>query len=213
MRGKSQAEERMSHMKRMLMLMVILTAGLLVPSMRAQEKPSAPAPDSAPVVTAYRVQVVISEYDGATKLSSLPYTIPVAQMGDPGMRDSRGSLRVGIRVPISSSSKTGESVIQYMDVGTNLDVRVKRADSERYGVELTLDRSWLYVRDQNKEGKAEGRPWVPGDPVPSLSPLDHQFRANVEFLLHDGRASETALATDPVTGRVLKVDVLLTVLK
>jgi len=201
-------------MKKMRMLMLILTAVLLAPALPAQEKPGAPAAtDSVPAVTAYRVQVVISEYDGANKLSSLPYTIPVAQIGDPGARDSRGSLRVGIRVPISSSSKTGESVIQYMDVGTNLDVRVKRADSERYGVELTLDRSWLYVRDQNKEGKVEGRPWVPGDPVPSLSPLDHQFRANVEFLLRDGHASETALATDPVTGRVLKVDVLLTVLK
>jgi hypothetical protein len=192
----------------------IMTAVLLLTPVRAQEKPGAPAAsDSAPAAAAFRIQVVISEYDGATKLSSLPYTIPVAQMGDPGARDSRGSLRVGIRVPVSSSSKTGESVINYMDVGTNLDLRVKRVDAERYGVELTLERSWLYVRDQNKEGKVEGRPWIPGDPAPSLSPLDHQFRGNMAFLLRDGRASETALATDPVTGRVLKVDVLLTVLK
>ena len=214
MRGKSQIGERMSQMKKMRMLVVILTAVLLVPALPAQEKPGAStASDSAPAVTAYRVQVVISEYDGATKVSSLPYTIPVAQMGDPGARDTRGSLRVGIRVPVSTSSKSGESAITYMDVGTNLDVRVKRADSERYGVELTLERSWLYVRDQSKEGKVEGRPWVPGDPAPTLAPLDHQFRANVGFLLRDGRASETTVATDPDTGRVLKVDVLLTVIK
>ena len=201
----------MSQMKTMRMILLILTVVLLAPAMRAQEKPGAPAPpDSA---AAYRVQVVISEYDGATKLSSLPYTIPVAQLNDPGSRDPRGSLRVGMRVPVGSATKTGESAITYMDVGANLDVRVKHLDSDRYGVELTLERSWLYVRDQNKEGKVEGRPWAPGDPAPSLSPLDHQFRGNWSFIVRDGRAAETAVATDPVTGRVLKVDVLLTVLK
>jgi hypothetical protein len=204
----------MNAMKKTRMMIGILSAALLLAPARAQEKPSGSSTsDSAPTVVAYRVQVVISEYDGATKVSSLPYTIPVAQMGDPGARDSRGSLRVGIRVPVSTSSKSGESAITYMDVGTNLDVRVKRADAERYGVDLTLERSWLYVRDQSKEGKVEGRPWVPGDPAPNLAPLDHQFRASVGFLLRDGHASETTVATDPDTGRVLKVDVMLTVIK
>lgn len=204
----------MNDMTRTRMMLGILTIALLATPARAQEKPGAPATSvSAQAAGSYRIQVVISEYDGATKVSSLPYTIPVAQIDDPAPRYSRGSLRVGIRVPVGSTTKSGESAINYMDVGTNLDVRVTHVDADRYGVELTLERSWLYVRDQNKEGKVEGRPWVPGDPAPSLSPLDHQFRGNMEFLLRDGRASETALATDPVTGRVLKVDVLLTVLK
>jgi hypothetical protein len=197
-------------MKRMRIGYALLTAGLLVAPLAAQDKPAAASSESA-AAAAYRVQVVISEYDGANKVSSMPYTIPVAQMTGDGR--ARGSMRVGTRVPVSTSSKSGESAIQYMDVGTNLDVLVKRGDGERLAVELTLERSWLYVRDQTKEGKSEGRPWVPGDPAPSLVPLNHQFRANVEFLLRDGRASETTVATDPDTGHAMKVDVLLTVLK
>lgn len=189
-------------MKLTKMIAVLAAAAFLSAPLWAQQKSG----DAA----AYRVQVVVSEYDGATKLSSLPYSIPVAQTGDPAIR---GSVRVGIRVPLNTSSKSGENSIQYADVGTNLDVRLVAKDADRFELEVTLERSWLYVREQNKEGKVEGRQWVPGDPAPSLAPLLHHFRANLEFLLRDGRSGDTAVITDPVTGHILKVDALVTVLK
>jgi hypothetical protein len=185
-------------------LAVVLNGALLALPAPAQEKP-APPPS-----VAYRIQVLVSEYDGTNKVSSMPYTIPLAEM--PGEPRTSGSMRVGIRVPVNASTKNGESAVQYMDVGTNLDVRVKRADADRYVLELTLERSWLYVREA-KDGKTEGRPWAPGDPAPSLAPLNHQFRTNVQFLVRDGKPSETTVATDPDTGHVVKVDVMLTVLK
>jgi hypothetical protein len=40
-----------------------------------------------------------------------------------------------------------------------------------------------------------------------------QFRGDVALLLRDGQESDVAVATDPLTGRVLKVEILLTVLK
>jgi hypothetical protein len=40
-----------------------------------------------------------------------------------------------------------------------------------------------------------------------------QFRGDVGLLLRDGQGSETTVATDPVTGRVLKVEAVLSVLK
>ena len=68
-------------MKKSQTLFVILAAVLLASSLPAQEKPAAVSTsDSA--AAAYRVQVVISEYDGANKISSLPYTIPVAHSRD-----------------------------------------------------------------------------------------------------------------------------------
>jgi len=189
-----------------LFLALAATLLLAAPS-RAQQKPADAITDAA---IAYRVQVVIAEYDGATKISSLPYTIPVAASGDPR---AQGSLRVGIRVPINAATKSGESGVQYMDVGTNLDIRVKHVDAERYELELTIERSSLYVREENKEGKVEGRAWMPGDPVPGLAPVNQQLRFNEKLLLRDGRPGETASITDPVTGHVLKVDAVLTVLK
>jgi len=198
----------MKSMKLSRLALLLMTAVLLAAPLRAQQKTGDTAsPDSS---AAYRVQVVVSEYDGSTKIGSLPYTIPVAPMHGP---EARGSLRVGIRVPLNTSAKSGENAIQYADVGTNLDVNVKPKDAERYELELTLERSWLYVREQNKDGKVEGRQWVPGDPSPSLAPLLHHFRANMEFLLRDAHAGEVASITDPITGHVMKVEVMLTVLK
>jgi hypothetical protein len=198
----------MNPMKLTRLIAIVAAALLLAAPSRAQQKAGEAAGDSG---IAYRVQVVISEYDGATKISSMPYTIPMAAMAS----DERtvGSVRVGIRVPVNAGSKSGENTIQYYDVGTNLDARVKPQGADHYALELTLDRSWLYVRAENKDGKTEGRQWVPGDPAPSLAPLLHHFRAVVEFLLRDGRSGETAVVTDPITGHVLKVDALLTVLK
>ncbi len=194
-------------MKFMSLGLVLVTAFVLAAPSRAQQKPADAAPDSA---IAYRVQVVVAEYDGATKISSLPYTVPLAVSGDPR---AQGSVRVGIRVPINGSAKSGESAIQYLDIGTNLDLRVKRVDNERYELELTLDRSSLHVREENKEGRVEGRAWVPGDSVPDLAPVLQQLRFNEKLLLRDGRPGETASITDPVTGHVLRVDAVLTVLK
>jgi hypothetical protein len=214
----------MNDMKKTRILSACLIAFLgmaISPASQAQEKaPEKQSPatsgacsaDSSTPPTAFRAQVVLTEYEGTNKLSSLPYTIPVAtSMYEPR---SLGSLRVGIRVPVLSSSKTGEATIQYIDIGSNIDVRVKRADADRYTMELTIDRSSLYVRERNKEGEATaGKEWAPGDPVPSTQPLVHEFRGVVSLLVRDGRPGEATVATDPMTGRVLKVEVLLSVLK
>jgi hypothetical protein len=193
-------------------VLAVMVALAAAPALRAQEKASGAAGNeaTAPPV-AYRVQVVLSEYDGATKVRSLPYTIPVAPMA--GVPRTTGSLRVGLRVPISTTTKTGENTIQYMDVGTNADVRVERCDAERYWVELTMEHSWLYRRERNEQGKIEGRAWAPGDPAPESAPLNYHFKVDVEFLLRDGRSAETTVATDPLTGHVYKVDAQFTVLK
>ena len=40
-----------------------------------------------------------------------------------------------------------------------------------------------------------------------------QFRGEMALLLREGQQSEDTVATDPLTGRVLRVEALLTVLK
>lgn len=195
----------------MLVPLLVLAASS---PLRSQEKhPGAGAAEPAGPAPGFRVQVVVSEFDGANKIASLPYTVPVAPTSPGEKQMAFGSVRVGLRVPIPASTKSGENTIQYMDVGTNVDVRVRPADAERYSLELTIERSWLYVRHRDKDGNVEGRAWMPGDPAPESAPLNHHFRANVEFMLRDGRSAETTAATDPVTGHVFKVDAQLAVLK
>jgi hypothetical protein len=181
------------------------------PGVRAQEKPAAEtgAPET---IVAVKLQVVLTEFEGANKISSLPYTIPLTLTNK--FSGQMYSLRMGVRVPVSTtSSKTGDNSINYIDVGTNIDSRANRAPDGRYSVDLRIERSSLYVAFRDKENNFQGKEWTAGEPPPGNSPMIRQFRGDVALLLRDGQQSEATVATDPLTGRVLKVEVLLTVLK
>lgn len=199
-------------MKTNRILFAVFLALFAVPSSRSQDKPAAPR-DVAPPPVAYRMQVVLEEYDGTKKISSMPYAIPVATPVVGDMARQRGSLRVGVRIPIVVRGKNGDDEVQYIDVGSNIDVSVRSADPERYALELTIDRSSVYVSARDKDGRQEVKEWAPGDEKPGTQPLIHNFRSNVSLLVRDGRPAEAVVATDPITGHVLKVEATLTLLK
>jgi hypothetical protein len=100
--------------------------------------------------------------------------------------------------------------MQYLDVGSNLECQAYRTKDNRFDVKLDLDRSWV-----------EGDVAVPmdrGTASQSSSgqfpePIVRQFRTALSLTLHDGQTVESTFATDPLSGRVFKVDVLLSVLK
>jgi hypothetical protein len=175
------------------------------PAAKAQDKPASETP--APV--SVKIQVVLSEYDGTKKISSLPYTIPLVLTD----KFSSSSLRVGVRVPVNTSSKSGESSLTYIDVGTSIDCRTNRVADGRFTVDLKIDRSSLYVAFRDKDDSFHGKEWTAGEPPPGNEPMIRQFRGEVGLLLHDGQESEAAVATDPLTGRVLKVEAVLNILK
>ncbi len=189
-----------------------------VPTVKAQEKPAAET--SAPeVVEPARLQIILTEYDGTKKISSMPYSVPFILSHTP----LTSSLRMGVRVPVSTTSKAGESSLTYIDVGTNIDVsdidyRMNQnhvlATPGRFSVDIKIDRSSLYVPSRDKDGHIDGgKDWTAGEPPPGNEPMIRQFRGDVTLLLRDGQESEATVATDPLTGRVLKVGATLNVLK
>jgi hypothetical protein len=131
---------------------------------------------------------------------------------------------MGVRVPVNSTtSKTGESSLTYVDVGTNIDVsnidyRMNQSHilstPGRFSVQLKIDRSSLYVPSRDKDGHIDGgKDWTAGDPPPGNEPMIRQFRGDVTLLLRDGQEAEATVATDPLTGRVLEVEAVLNILK
>jgi hypothetical protein len=187
-------------------------AGLLLflgPAVKAQDKPAAET--STPEVTVpVKVQIVVIEYDGTKKVSSMPYTIPLVVANK--FSGQMFSMRMGVRVPVNAATSK-EGSVTYIDVGTNIDARANRAADGRYSVDLRIDRSSLYVASRDKQGNVQGKEWTVGEPPPGNEPMIRQFRGDVALLLRDGQESDVTVATDPLTGRVLKVEVLLTVLK
>lgn len=179
-------------------LAVLLFFALAV---RAQEKPA--APEEAKDTTALKVQIVLSEYDGAKKVASLPYVLPVA----PKASRPLGSTRAGVRIPVSVESK--DSKYEYIDVGTNLDCTAQQVADGRYDLSITLERSSVYSQvAQNKAVE-----WVPGEERPGSLPLVRSFRTMFDVFVRDGQTVEGATATDPLSGHVLKIEVTLHTMK
>jgi len=190
---------------------------IAIPAAKAQDKPAAETPAPEAIVPA-KLQIVLTEYDGTKKISSMPYSIPIVLK----VSALTSSLRLGVRVPINSTtSKTGENSLQYVDVGTNIDVsdidyRLNHvlATPGRFTIELRIDRSSLYVPSRDKDGHIDGgKDWTAGEPPPGNEPMIRQFRGDVMLLLRDGQEAEATVATDPLTGHILKVEATLNVLK
>ncbi|MGC2333794.1 MAG: hypothetical protein WA581_20260, partial [Candidatus Acidiferrales bacterium] len=67
----------------------------------------------------------------------------------------------------------------------------------------TIDLSSLYGRDSGDVPKES----APVDSALSGSPLLHQTRADFSIVLRDGQPGEALSITDPITGRVFKLEI------
>lgn len=175
---------------RKILALTTATIALLAIPLRAQEKEK-PRDE----VTPLRVEVVFTEYQAEKKISSLPYTIPVTA-AERNRNITR--LRMGIRVPINTGGVEGKTPkFTYQDVGTNLDCWARPLGGGLFELSLNAERLSL-----NKS---------PG--ISAEQPLFSQFSTQLNLIMRDGQTLQSTMATDPVTGRVLKIDVTLQVAK
>jgi hypothetical protein len=187
----------------LLAILVFVAGGLRAQDKGKSSEGSKPA-DSVPPITPLRVQVVFTEYDGDKKISNLPYSLLV-NADDKG---PQASFRMGLRVPIETASNTGVKQISYQDVGTNLDGRADKTDDGRFLLKLSVERSSIYIPGATQKPASVG-----GNDISSLQPVVQSFRSQLNLLIRDGQTMQSTVATDPITGHVLKVDVTLNVIK
>jgi hypothetical protein len=191
----------------------VLGIGLLLAGATAspQEKANAPKEETKPATssrsdaTQLKVQITFTEFDGEKKIKSLPYSLLIQPGEGPGSK-----IRMGSRVPIYSGGEHGE--MQYIDVGTNIDCRANSQPDGRYRLGLMLERSWV-----------EGDVFVPVRNVARSStdpaigqfaqPIIRQFRSDSYVTVREGQTLETNFATDPVSGKVIKMEVSISVVK
>ena len=185
---------------RVLILVVIALTTLGLSSVRAQDKPK--PDDRALSATPLKIQIVFTEFEGDKKVKSLPYTM-VFTAGT--HRDAEvAKLRVGSRIPVLAG-KDGE--YQYVDVGTNLDCRAEHLEDGRYGLKLSLDRSWVQGEMHLSGDQPAGTSGGNGD---SGQPVIGGYRADSYLIARDGQTVETTVATDPLNGKQLKIELTLT---
>jgi hypothetical protein len=171
--------------------------------------PVAPGQDSAkptPLATIpVRVEVTMSRFQGEKKVSSLPYTLLASAVdGRPGIGNGgqNVSMRMGIDVPIGSTTSTTATKVEYRSVGTNIDCRVGRLDDTHFTVYVNVSDSSIYSPD--------------GD-VKSLKNLDpaafRTFSTSNTVVLREGQTVLFGTGTDKISGETLKIEVTMTVVK
>jgi len=198
---------------RRLMSSVILSALVLGgcwPAV-AQEKSDSPKEEakSGPRESTEQLQVKVTytEYDGEKKVKIFPFVLLVSLRNGPP-----SEIRVGTRTPIATSAEASASQYQYIDVGTNVDCRARKLSDGVYALWLDFDRSWVdgdvFVIVQK----------IPGPPLDNsvgkfAQPIIRRFRSENDFNIREGQTLETIVGTDPVSGRVGKIEVSITVIK
>jgi hypothetical protein len=191
-------------MKRVPVLLVMWTvlAGVLAP-LSAQEKS-----DAKPPATTLKVQVSIAEMEGEKKVVNLPYTYYL-RAGEGGGGSPWTKLRLGSRIPVYVGKDSG---MQYLDVGTNIDSRAYSSDNGRFDITLNLERSWV-----------EGDVLVPMEKTtaqtsdahvgPFREPVIRQFKTELTLTMRDGQSTQSTLAADPLSGKVVSITVTINVVK
>ncbi|HLE37371.1 MAG TPA: hypothetical protein VI699_09505 [Candidatus Acidoferrales bacterium] len=200
-------------MKCLRILLVVLASLLVVSQVATQEKAKAATeqkagtPQKVQVVvtdeqkagTPLKVQIVFTEMDGEKKIGNLPFTLLLST-------ESHGrqtSLRLGLRVPIFTDK---DQKLQYYDVGTNIDCIATSSGDGRYQIWLSFERSSIYSANADQKLTA-------GIERSITQPIIQQVRGNLTLDMRDGQTVQSVVATDPLSGRVLKLDVTLTVVK
>jgi hypothetical protein len=197
-----------------LVLLVFFAIGISVPAVRAQtqggqtqvpvlgqtqaqaQEPAAPVP--------LQVEVVLTRYDGDTEVSRLPFTLLV-NANHPGSPRMQTSIRMGVQVPVPSSrSGDGGTAVTYQDVGTQIDcLAVPSGDG--FALQLSIQDSSLY--------EPSGSAQIASPMVVAGYPVIRSFRSTTNVSVRDGQTMEYTMATDKISGEVLRVSVTATVLR
>jgi len=197
-------------MKKQLVLALALAAGTVM-TVVAQDKPQAPPPAAQPTAPSaarqvpLKVQLTLSRFVGEKKISSTQYMLGVLTNAQ------KTSLRMGVQVPVSIGKTDGgsttipQSSYTYRDVGTNIDCEAQDVGGGVFKLVLTIEDSAIHL-DRAPDSPQERQ-------MARDVPAFRSFRSSFATVLHDGQSMQYASATDPISGEIMKIDVLLTLAK
>ena len=182
----------MTRRVRLMLLAFVLASAAAT----AQEKPE-PRPGARP--QPLKLQITFTKFQNEKKVSSVPYTLSMSP-------EYWTRVRMGIDVPMSLESAGGKQPpgnIVYKTIGNNIDCYARPIDQGRYEIRCSFSQSSV-------SGNQKG---VAGDGSSLMPPVLRTFSSDASLILSDGQSAQHTVATDPVSGEVLKVDVTLTVVK
>jgi len=195
----------------------LCVAGMSSPQAQQADRP--PMMVQKPVVP-LRVVVTMSRFQGERKIASMPFELIVSAnefnrsiAGAPAtalvwnyLRTTQ--LRVGVDVAAGTETTTSSAGVTssrptYRYVGTNIDSAAYSEDGGRFRIYVSIDDSSLFTADPNSPGVLRV-----GEPAAFRS-LTYSNRVSVK----EGQTVNIVTATDRLSGDLVKVDVIATVIK
>ena len=156
------------------------------------------APPSPNPGTVLKVTVNISRWEGDKKVGNSPYVLMVVpSWGEVAARNSDGqrtSLQMGSEFPLPLGA---DGKVSYKTLGTNIMVAAYPVDNGKYNVMVSVQDTQV---DRPKPGQGG---------LPSFQ----NFRADNRLVMADGQTIQYTVATDSVTGQIVKLDVTMNVVK
>ncbi len=192
-------------MKRVRVLLMMAALSWIFAPLYAQDKSNA---DTKSAGTSLKVQVTIAELEGEKKVVSLPYTY-FLRAGEGGAGSPWAKLRMGSRIPIWVGKDDG---MQYIDVGTSIDARAVGIDGGRFEISMVVERSWVEGDVLVPMGKSTAQT---GDSHagPFREPIIRQFKTDLSLTMRDGQTTQSTLAADPLSGKLLSITVSVNAVK
>lgn len=180
----------MTSPRRMCMMLAV---GLLVPAMAGLTAREQQPPKPDPQV--FKVDVVLTRYQGEKKISSVPYSLLLG--------DSFTRMRVGVDVagdPLTATSKEGVTTTRrdFRFLGTSIDGAVTPRESGRHHLILSIQDSSVLPDPRFKD---------------SASLAFRTFSISNQLFVREGQAVPFVVGTDQITGETLRAEVTLTAVK
>lgn len=102
----------------------------------AQQKEGA----SARTFRSYKVEYTLVEMQDGKRLNARNYSVMVEEEErERGAIMGFANIRVGTRVPITTTNREGQATTTYMDVGLNIDCRIIPRGGDRVSIESTVE--------------------------------------------------------------------------
>ena len=152
-----------------------------------------------------KVTVTISRWDAEKKISNSPYVLMVVpsygKHAEVGQDGDHTTVQMGSETPVPATTLTDGKTVpsyQYKNLGTNINVAARPVDDGKYNILVSVQDSQLGA-PQTIAGGTAARYLT--------------FRSSNRLTMRDGQTTQYAVATDTITGHVVKLDVTMNVVK
>jgi hypothetical protein len=139
----------MKRTKQVVALLAVLSMMMIAASAQ-QKKDDASATDKP--LRGYKVDYALVEMQDGKRVNTRNYTVLVEE--EERGNYSPASIRVGMRTPLTAADKDGKATTTYMDVGLNIDCRIKPRGTDKVSVESVIELSNLVAESQANPGSA-----------------------------------------------------------